>query len=665
MPAAVDSACSWADRTGALVRMLNRSSQPFIAADVDARITYANPAFEALVGYTLDELRDRTVHDITPTAWNEARGQALLSVLATGKPARYEKEYRHKEGGLVAVEAIVDLDLDDNDRPRGFLAFITDIRVRRAAERALRESEHRFRELFDQAPFGYHEIGPDGQILAVNQTECEMLGCSRESMIGRPIFDFVVEEDRELSRQAVARKFRGELPLKPIERTYQTADGRRLSVSIEERFHLDEQGRPISIRSTVQDITDRKRTEQALVASEARATALLQEVEAKNRELAFSEGRYRQLTEGSIDAVIVADRRGKITLFNPAAEHIFGFDAAEVVGQDMSMLIPEGVQEGRDVGRTLEMTGLRKDGSTFPLEISLSAVDLGGELQLLGSIRDQTERQRMRAMLGQSEKLASIGLLSAGVAHEINNPLAYVANNLAVLDRDLAGILDMVNTYEQARDRLAAVAPEVTARIAEISEDLDWEYVRDNLPKMLARTREGVQRVANIVSNLRGLARTSPPKMEQVQLPDLVEGALEMVRGRLRRHGVEVSTRHEGPPRVVCVANQISQVVLNLLINAVQAVEQFRPSGGGLIEVRTATLDDHLAVEIRDNGPGIAAEDIPRLFDPFFTTKPVGEGTGLGLSISHGIVSGHGGRIEVESCPGQGTCFRVLLPQKT
>jgi signal transduction histidine kinase len=183
---------------------------------------------------------------------------------------------------------------------------------------------------------------------------------------------------------------------------------------------------------------------------------------------------------------------------------------------------------------------------------------------------------------------------------------------------------------------------------------------------MLGRTREGVQRVANIVSNLRGLARTSPTKMETVLISDLLESALEMVRGRMRRHSIEVVVVHNGDvPRLSCVASQISQVILNLLINAVQAIESTGRETGGLIRFTTGTEGDAMLLTVEDNGCGIPPEAIPQLFDPFFTTKSVGEGTGLGLSITHGIVTGHGGRIEVESHPGGGTCFHVSLPLKS
>jgi signal transduction histidine kinase len=265
-------------------------------------------------------------------------------------------------------------------------------------------------------------------------------------------------------------------------------------------------------------------------------------------------------------------------------------------------------------------------------------------------------------MLVQSEKLASIGLLSAGVAHEINNPLAYVGNNLAVLERDFKGVLAMMDCYEQAHEKLREVDPGRLRQVQELSDDLDWPYVRSNLERMLSRTREGVQRVANIVQNLRGLARTAPPKMELVMISELIAPALEMVQGRLRRSGIEVVQSHQLRCKVPCLASQISQVVLNLLVNAIQAIESSGHEQGGRIEINTRVEGDHYLLEIVDNGIGIDEESIPKLFDPFYTTKPVGEGTGLGLSISHGIITGHGGRIEVESDLDRGTRFRILLP---
>ncbi|MDX2035410.1 MAG: PAS domain S-box protein [Isosphaeraceae bacterium] len=772
-----------------LIQLLAHVAQPFALLDFTGRFLAANEAFESMLGLDRGGIAGRTVSDFTTSDSIDAGRAAMDGVRADGRSRRYEKRYHHSDGRVITVEVALDLLRDPDDPSReatgvGFIAFVSDITRREETERALRASEERFRLLYDEAPVGYHEIDLEGRIVRINKTECEMLGFTREQMLGRLVFDFLDPLSREPAREAVRAKLRGERPLRPLERPYRTRDGRSLIMSIEERYRHDEQGRIIGILSTLQDVTERKRTEAALVASERRARALFEgiedavfvhdtegnildanpaacrrlgysreellrlrtsdidvprfaegyderlqlqmerghlsfegehrtkdgriipvdintstilfenqravlavirditerkaleetrrrfdeaqlehakHVESQSRELSKSEIRYRSLTEGSLDAIIVADKKGLISLFNPAAEKAFGYTAAEVLGRPFEMLVPAG-QNPRDIGKTIETDGVRKSGESFPLEISLNAVDVAGELQFVSSLRDQTERHRMRAMLVQSEKLASIGLLSAGVAHEINNPLAFVGNNLAVLERDLRGMLDLVAAYSSADALLASAAPETAAEVARIREDLDWDYVRDNLERMLTRTRDGVSRVAAIVQNLRGLARTAPPKMEPALLRDLISPAVEMTRGRLRKSNAEIVRADDSEIRISCVAAQISQVLLNLIVNAAQAVEARHPRGGGRIVVETESRAGEVAIAISDNGGGIPTENLPRIFDPFFTTKEVGEGTGLGLSISHGIVAGHGGRIEVESEVGRGTLFRIVLP---
>ncbi|HEU5116124.1 MAG TPA: PAS domain S-box protein, partial [Isosphaeraceae bacterium] len=456
---------------------------------------------------------------------------------------------------------------------------------------------------------------------------------------------------------------------------HRTRDGRLIPVDINTSA-IQLEDKP-AVLAVIRDITERKALEETRRQFADAQMKYAREMEAHARDLALSEARYRQLTESLLDGVMVTDAEGRLTLFNRAAERIFGYEASEILGQGVSVLIPDTecdplgsfqaalcADDVRLVGQTFEAVGVRKSGESFPVEISLSSAGEDRSRELISSIRDLTERNRMRAMLLQSEKLASIGLLSAGVAHEINNPLSFIANNLAVLDRDLNGLLALVSTYEQAHDVIETHAPEVATQLRQVTEDLDWDYVRDHLGRMLARTRDGVQRVASIVSNMRGLARTSRPVFEPASLADLVDSALEILHSRLRRSHIDLTMDRPTLPKVECVATQISQVILNLLVNALQAIEESHPSGGGHLHIR---LREHRAgqiLEIRDNGPGIPPESMPRLFDPFFTTKPVGEGTGLGLAISHGIVTGHGGNVEVESTPGEGSTFRVFLPEK-
>jgi two-component system NtrC family sensor kinase len=327
------------------------------------------------------------------------------------------------------------------------------------------------------------------------------------------------------------------------------------------------------------------------------------------------------------------------------------------------------------LGMPHEFKGRRKDGSEFPIEIALSLLsdaapansnsnsDGRRSMRILAAIRDLTERNKMRAVLVQNEKLASIGLLSAGVAHEINNPLAFVGNNMVVLERDCKGLLGLLELYGSGLAAIAQSDPELAARIQSTIEEIDLPYIQDHLGRLLSRTRDGIDRVTRIVHSLRGMARTEAPRRQDARIPDMINSALEIIHGHFKRLGVAVEQVHDERPVISCVPTQISQVVLNVLVNAYQAIEAAKRAQGK-ISIRTQRLSSEMLLEIKDNGAGIKPEHLPRLFDPFFTTKDVGEGTGLGLSISHHIISGHGGRIEVDSQRGEGACFRIFLPVK-
>jgi PAS domain S-box-containing protein len=379
------------------------------------------------------------------------------------------------------------------------------------------------------------------------------------------------------------------------------------------------------------------------------------------------------LFEGIDDAVFVHDLQGRILEANTAACRRLGYARDELLRlttRDVDAPDFAAGFEGRlhvqlAQGRLIcEGRHRTRDGRVIPVEINTAAVRVEGRTVVLAVMRDLTERNHFRDYLARNEKLASIGLLSAGVAHEINNPLAFVSNNLAVLERDSTGLLDLLTLYQREFARLAKALPDLGEQARRIAEDIDLPYLLENLPRLLSRTREGVDRVTRIVHSLRGLARTDAPRPQDASIADLAEACLEIIRGRLRRHQIELRTDF-GPTHVRCVPTQMSQVLLNLFINALQAVEAARRGDRGWIRVGTKQEGENLMIEVADNGTGIAAEHLDKVFDPFFTTKDVGEGTGLGLSISHSIVAAHGGRIDVDSRPGEGTTFRVYLPLRT
>jgi PAS domain S-box-containing protein len=275
----------------------------------------------------------------------------------------------------------------------------------------------------------------------------------------------------------------------------------------------------------------------------------------------------------------------------------------------------------------------------------------------------QSEREAHAALkqaqsqLVQSEKLASLGLIVAGVAHEINNPIAFVTNNVAVLGRDVNEICDLVGLYEQADDVIGAQRAELASQIHAFRDRVDMTYTLANIDGLLQRSRDGLRRIQQIVSHLRLFAHLDEGDVNEADLNDGIESTAAIIVGHARKKSIRLEKELEPLPPVTCNAARINQVVMNLLTNAIDACDD-----GGVVTIRTGVDPDGVRLEVADNGCGIDPEARGRIFDPFFTTKPVGQGTGLGLSISYGIVKDHGGTIEVESTPGAGACFIVKLP---
>lgn len=620
--------------------------------DEQGNILEANPAACRRLGYTREELLKLKTRDIDDPEFAAGFANRLQSQLSTGG-MRCEGVHRTKDGRRIDVD--INTSAIQLDGKPAVLAVMREITEHKRVEKKLRDSEALYHSLVNSLPQNILRKDRAGRLIFGNDRYCATLKRPLSELLGKTDFDlFPAETARKYIRDD-QEVMRTGLPVDTIEEHY-LPDGKRLYVHVVKTPVTDAQNKIIGVQGIFWDVTQE---------------VLAQEV------VANSEKRYRQLAEATMDGIVVIDADGTIMLFNPAAEHMFGYSAAEVIGAPARLLIPDEFVElhaqgvagyleaHRDLlGRPYEFRGNRKDGTDFPIEIVLSALTdpnddrRNGPRQILAAIRDLTERNKMRAILVQNEKLASIGLLSAGVAHEINNPLAFVANNLVVLERDCAGLLRLIELYEAAG---LPKDPGLAEKIQAATETVDLAYVRANMARILSRTREGIDRVTRIVHSLRGMARTEAPRRQDTRIPDLVNSALEILHGKFKRLGVTVEQRHDPTPIVSCVPTQISQVVLNLLVNAFQAIEVAkRPNGR--VEVRTVRQGNEFLIEIQDNGSGIKADHLPRLFDPFFTTKDVGEGTGLGLSISHHIVSAHGGRIDVDSTPGEGTCFRVILP---
>lgn len=253
----------------------------------------------------------------------------------------------------------------------------------------------------------------------------------------------------------------------------------------------------------------------------------------------------------------------------------------------------------------------------------------------------------------QSEKLAAIGQLAAGVAHEINNPVGFVMSNFRSLERYLSGAFELLNTFDAHAHTLPA---ETQAQIERMKTAMDYEFVAEDVAGLLEESRDGLERVKRIVSDLRDFSRVGESDWQWANVHTCLESTLNVVMNEIK-YKAEVIRDYGDIPDIECMPFQLNQVFLNLFVNAAQAIV-----GHGTITVRTRLRPDGVGIEIEDTGSGMSPETMRRIFDPFFTTKPVGQGTGLGLSVTHSIVGRHGGHIEVSSEVDKGTCFRVWLP---
>jgi signal transduction histidine kinase len=270
--------------------------------------------------------------------------------------------------------------------------------------------------------------------------------------------------------------------------------------------------------------------------------------------------------------------------------------------------------------------------------------------------REIDERKQLESQLVQSEKLASLGQLAAGVAHEINNPIGFISSNLGTLDGYFKQLQTMLDAYREAE--AVITSGEVLERLGQLREKVELEFLREDIPLLIKESKDGINRVGQIVKDLKDFSRVdSNQEWQWTNLQQGIESTLNIVANELK-YKADVVKEYQTLPDIECLPSQINQVIMNLIVNASQAMGPER----GTITLRTGLEGETVSIEVADTGSGIEPECLQKIFDPFYTTKPVGQGTGLGLSLSYGIVKKHRGDISVRSEVGVGTTFRVELP---
>lgn len=662
----------------------------------DKRWLMVNPALCSFFGLSREELMARTWADLTHPD-DVAINLDLLDRVAAGEIDGYdmEKRYLHPDGRIinafVASRAVRHADGGIDF----FSSIIVDIDERKLAERRMRDTLAMFSRFLDHFP-GFAALKDENRrVLLANRRFHSVLGLDPEAMIGktaRELFPGPLGEKIEADDERVLAS--------GVTEVVEDKHGARIFET--HKFAIDDEDGKRMLGAITIDITMKHR-----VADRYRALVAINAIGEGVGQKAFLStgiGLAEHLTASHVAFLCLVDndQQGVVLETWTAGAFAGGYPPAErrtpvgdvgVLADSIRRQQPVVVNEC-----VAGMNEIRLADDHVPLTrlISVPVSDAGrvrmilvvankddnydefdiGTLQLIGNdlwriawrmrletqLRDELDTSRelnrkleqAQSQLLQSEKMAAIGQLAAGVAHELNNPIGFVQSNLGTLEGYIDDLLEVLEHCEHC----AANCPDPTTQgeFLRLRECKDIGFIKDDVRLLLAESKDGSDRVRRIVQNLKDFSHVSENEWSWADLHKGLDSTLTIVWHELK-YKAEIEKRYGTLPEVCCMPAQINQVFLNLLVNAAQAIEE-----RGKILIATGCVEDRVWIEIGDTGKGIPQENISRIFEPFFTTKPVGTGTGLGLSLAYGIVSKHHGRISVDSRLGIGTTFRIELP---
>ncbi len=525
------------------------------------------------------------------------------------------------------------------------------ITERKRVESALRAQQEVLTQVLAHVPHSVFWKDRDGVFLGCNNAFSRQLGQSSPSqIIGRTDHDFGFPADQiQAYRRDDLQVTESGVPKLGIEEPVRGEGGEERWVLTSKVPLKDADGSVQGVLGIFADITERRRQETTLHEALKQVRQHAAHLEAQVRE---ARERIRRLMESSLDAVFVLDEEGVVLEANPVAERLLGFDSERLLGVPFESLAPEPERARlrQALGELLAQGAMHLEerelraaaGRSVPLQLTGAIHEAGASRRLLIVAHDLTEQRRLEHQSIQHDRLAALGVLAAGIAHEINNPTAYVLSNLEFLRR-----------WRDELDLQLAALPEVPPEVA---------LTLSEASIVIGDCLEGASRIQDIVRGMRYLAYQGPIEaLESLDVHDSLESVLHLAQGELKHTARLEKDYGTDLPRVLGSEGRLGQVFLNLIINAVHAMKPGTPNEHAL-RVSTRLDQGRVRIDISDTGHGIDPEVMPRIFDPFFTTKPAGIGTGLGLSISHAIVQKMGGEMLVESQPGRGTTFSLLLP---
>ena len=588
-------------------RVVETSRDAIVITNRAKRIEFANPAADDLFGYADGAIIGMPAADLLVPEMREDVAKREEMAFA-GEPQRYETIIVRADGDRRTV-AVSTAPLREVGQITGVVASLRDVTEERRARDAVTQSETRYRNLFETATDAIFTLDKRAIFTSTNLATCQVTGYSREELLGRSVLGLLDEEELATVKTHFKEALAGTPQRYECHFYRKTGDRRVASVT---NTPILRGNAVVGVLAIVRDLTADRAREEALVRSEAR---------------------YLRLVESASDAIFTIDADGRVTSVNRALERAIGRSRGELFGMRFIDVIEPSDREAvwSHFEATLRGERVRGEIRYRDAQEALRVgsvtmtpiVEEGRVTGCLGIVRDMTEERMLAEQLLQREKLAAVGQLVSGVAHELNNPLA--------------GIM----AFSQLMLAMSGATPDQQDALVTIHKE--------------------AKRAAKIVSNLLIFARQRHPERSEADLNQVLQDTLELRRYSLRTHQIEVETDYDPElPLTWADAFQLQQVILNLLTNAEQALRNH--GGEKRITLRTWREGELILASISDSGPGVPPAALDQIFNPFFTTKPVGEGTGLGLSISDAIIREHGGQIRVASRVGEGATFTVELP---
>ena len=629
--------------------LLNLTHDSILVRDLDDRIVFWNHGAEETYGWTEKEALGKVADELLRTEFPKPLHDIKAELLLSG---RWEGELVHstRDDARIVVASRWALKKDQEGNPDGIWEINRDITEHKQSEQNLRESEERFRALVKGVKdYAIFMLDSDGNVLTWNDGAERIKGYRTEEIIGKHFSCFYPKEDIERGKpdQGLrAAKIEGRFE---EEGQRVRKDGSLFWANVVITALLDDAGNVRAFAKVTREITERKRADEELVKTqqelekrvEQRTASLAAEVAQRIQSeeiLQRRESWLHSLIFTTQDAVVSIDRRGCVVLFNPAAERIFGYTAEEIVGRKVNELMAEPYGSEHDqyieryertgeahaIGRIRVVTGKRKNGELFPIELSVTEIEVDKDVHYAAFIRDVSEKVKLQEQLVERERLATIGTTAAKIGHELANPLNGMSLTIQLLEQRL-------NRQPNPPDSQVAVT--------------------------VQRLKNEISRLNQLAGQFRTISRRERYNFQPTELAGLIDDVIKIQTPHFAQLNIQIEQciSTAAPPFVTIDRDKIKQALLNLVKNAAEAMP-----GGGKINIEVSPSEDSVFIDITDTGTGIPL-DIDA-FEPFLTTKK--DGTGIGLVIVRQVVVAHGGKISYRTRPGEGTTFRIELPKK-